>query len=268
LNSGAVAHLRKTRRLIELAMALRPGRGATEEQCSHAQSGLLFLAAHELLQAAPAGQRAALKASVRALAPARLLGTHLDALLTDKEDSPCPALPSDQSAMVIELFNGAIEKLLQDRVGFWPRGLIRLGATIVLLALLVQASQAALAYSTQPENLLDHAQFTTSSRYLSLPVKDMLFHTDDETNPSVNFDFGQPVLFSHLVIENTENLQERAIPLIVELSLDGKTYRQIGKREQVFATWSLNFPTAEARFVRLRVPRRTWLHLKRVGAYR
>jgi hypothetical protein len=58
--------------------------------------------------------------------------------------------------------------------------------------------------------------------------------------------------------------QERAVPLIVELSTDGNTWQEVARRKKKFQGWETRFRPQSARFVRLRVPRKTVFHLRRV----
>ncbi|HEX3597790.1 MAG TPA: hypothetical protein VHU80_21930, partial [Polyangiaceae bacterium] len=60
----------------------------------------------------------------------------------------------------------------------------------------------------------------------------------------------------------------RAVPLIAEVGDDGQHFRQVARREDEFSTWSPSFPSVTARYVRLRVPRRSMLHLEEVDVYR
>jgi hypothetical protein len=61
---------------------------------------------------------------------------------------------------------------------------------------------------------------------------------------------------------------ERAVPLILEVSNDGKSYRKVAERTRPFSTWNAKFESTDARYVRLRSPRKTMLHLERVSVRR
>jgi len=67
-----------------------------------------------------------------------------------------------------------------------------------------------------------------------------------------------------LVDNRLDCCRERAIPLVVEVSTDQKEWRQVAVRHQLFDTWRADFPRVETRWVRLSVPRKTFLHLSRV----
>ena len=57
------------------------------------------------------------------------------------------------------------------------------------------------------------------------------------------------------------------VPLIVELSNDRSTWQAVAQRESPFAIWEPSFAPSKARYVRLRVPRVTFLHLEQVKVY-
>ena len=69
----------------------------------------------------------------------------------------------------------------------------------------------------------------------------------------------------------TENLGatgtggNRAAPLVVELSSDRSAWTKAAQRDTSFVTWTAQFPPTTARYVRLRVARRTFLHLENVS---
>ena len=96
--------------------------------------------------------------------------------------------------------------------------------------------------------------------------KDFFFHTLNQAQPWFMLDLGQPQRFSSVYIENRKDCcYHRAIPLVVEVSSDGKTWREVARRTEVFTSfWRADFPAIEARFVRLRIERWNILHLAAV----
>jgi hypothetical protein len=97
---------------------------------------------------------------------------------------------------------------------------------------------------------------------------DILFHTRLEKEPWVEYDFGTPVQFSSLTIRNrTDFGPERAVPLVVEVSNDGKSYTEVVRREDSFAVWKPSFTRQRARYLRLRVARESILHLEAVKVH-
>lgn len=93
----------------------------------------------------------------------------------------------------------------------------------------------------------------------------IFFHTLDDPSPWVEIDLGEPKTFSRLTIVNRkdEGLQHRAVPLVIEVSDDQQTWKQVARQDEVFDTWEpkLEAPV-KARFVRARADRKTWLHLE------
>jgi hypothetical protein len=97
----------------------------------------------------------------------------------------------------------------------------------------------------------------------------IFFHTRDEENPWLEIDLEGVRRFGRVEVDNrSDGGAERAVPLILEVSTDGKNYRQLAERTQLFSNWVAKFPATEARYVRLRAPRRTMLHLERVSVRR
>jgi hypothetical protein len=90
----------------------------------------------------------------------------------------------------------------------------------------------------------------------------VFFHTNEEENPWIEYDLGAKVQFSSLTIYNRSGaVEDRAVPMVVEISDDGRSYKDVAKRTKVFDVWEPSFKPVRARYVRLRVARRTFLHL-------
>ena len=97
---------------------------------------------------------------------------------------------------------------------------------------------------------------------------DILFHTALEKDPWFEYDFGAPIAFSSLTIKNRSDYgPERAVPLVVEVSNDDKSFTQIAKREAVFDVWKPSFTTQHARYLRLRIARDSMLHLEAIKVH-
>lgn len=94
------------------------------------------------------------------------------------------------------------------------------------------------------------------------------FHTHDEQDPWVRLDLGQVRRVHAIRIENRTNCcKERAIPLSIELSVDGESWQVVGYRRVPFDTMRQQFPAQQARYVRLRIDRRSSLHMRRISVY-
>jgi F5/8 type C domain len=95
----------------------------------------------------------------------------------------------------------------------------------------------------------------------------ILFHTVEEENPWYEIDLGSQQPFSKVEVQNrTDCCPERAVPLVVEVSNDGKKYTEVARKPDSFSYWVAELKSpAIARYVRLRVARRSLLHLERVS---
>ncbi len=91
------------------------------------------------------------------------------------------------------------------------------------------------------------------------------FHTNEENHPSIVFDLHSVQSLSGVVVDNRrDGFTERALPLVVQVSTDQKHWKTVATRKQDFSTWRADFPTEQARWVKLFVGRRDFLHLARV----
>jgi hypothetical protein len=91
------------------------------------------------------------------------------------------------------------------------------------------------------------------------------FHTREEDKPSLTIDLGEVQTISGLAIRNrTDCCGERAVPLLVEVSVKRGRWTEVARRKESFLHWAPAFEPVQARWVRLRVPRRTALHLASV----
>jgi hypothetical protein len=96
----------------------------------------------------------------------------------------------------------------------------------------------------------------------------LLFHTEAEQNPWVEFDLGASKTFHRLEVTNrTDCCGERTVPLVAEISDDRATWEEIGRRDTEFTTWVLTFSPKKARYLRLRIPRSSTFHLKDVALH-
>lgn len=151
---------------------------------------------------------------------------------------------------------------------------LRMGilAAIALAALFMVSNS--LRRAMQGPDLLDGKPWTASSKAFDCHPKDMqcggarsamFFHTTEEDKPWVQFDMGAPQTFSRIEVINREDCcPERAVPLVVEVSDDKSKWREIARRKDTFREWETTVDSTTARYVRLRVDRRTSMHLVRV----
>jgi hypothetical protein len=93
----------------------------------------------------------------------------------------------------------------------------------------------------------------------------VFFHTLAEANPWWQVDLEASVPVGYIKILNREDCcGDRALPLRVEVSQDGLTWRRVAQRTKNFTEWEAQWPQVNARYVRLRVLRTSALHLEHV----
>jgi hypothetical protein len=143
-------------------------------------------------------------------------------------------------------------------------------AIVTFVALLVGAW---LAWHEYGPNYAETARWRASSEAEGLPLTgvgfhplegrpNVFFHTRVENSPWIEFDFGEPRTVSYLAVNNRMDCcQERAVPLIFELSEDHAHWTEIARQPEKFYSWRRIFAPRRARYARLRVPRVTALHL-------
>lgn len=61
--------------------------------------------------------------------------------------------------------------------------------------------------------------------------------------------------------------QENEIPLLVELSRDGKVFTEVARQNERFELWDVEVPRQTARYIRVRLLREGHLQLREIEAY-
>jgi hypothetical protein len=119
-----------------------------------------------------------------------------------------------------------------------------------------------------PKDLAIGQPWHTSSALPALFSANIMFHTNEELNPWFEIDLGRPHSIRRLSVKNrTDCCLERAVPLLAEVSTDRSTWKQVARQDTSFTLWEPRFPSVKARYLRLRVPRLTALHLEQVKVY-
>ena len=94
------------------------------------------------------------------------------------------------------------------------------------------------------------------------------FHTNEELNPWLEIDLGAPLSISKAELENRADCcSDRAHPIVIEVSTDHAHWKTMARYDEDFVTWKAAFPAVTARWVRVRVLRTSYLHLKRVRVF-
>lgn len=155
----------------------------------------------------------------------------------------------------------------------WSRTL--LGVVIVVVAVL--GAWLSVRELSQGPDLAAGRPWKASSEYNgcnlrehrcnATPVK-IFFHTEEEDSPWVQFDLGKHTRFSHVEVVNRSDFgSDRAFPVVLEASNDGKKWIEVARRDTAYTTWRADFSTASARYVRARVLKHTWFHLEGFHVY-
>jgi hypothetical protein len=150
-------------------------------------------------------------------------------------------------------------------------------AALVVAALAIAGVVGAKRVLTPPD-LAAGKSFTASSAFagfpqagvVNVPVEyDVFTHTREEDSPWIRVDLGAVESARTIEIQNRADCcRERALPLVVEVSEDGETWREVGRRDEDFRDWSIAMAPTKLRYVRVTVPRRTFLHLARISVRR
>lgn len=92
------------------------------------------------------------------------------------------------------------------------------------------------------------------------------FHTKEEASPWVEFDLDGARWVRRVEVRNRlDCCGERAVPLAVEVSDDDVRWVEVARKDMPFDTWTAKFPSVQTRHVRLRVLRKSFLHLEDVA---
>jgi hypothetical protein len=150
------------------------------------------------------------------------------------------------------------------------RTLAKRWSRLALVAGLLVLAVVAVRKLALGPNLLADRPFLLSSSWSGCAndpeCPGLLFHTDAEDNPWVEFDLGAPKTFHRLEVTNrTDCCMDRTVPLVAEISDDRASWQEIGRRDTEFSTWVVTFSPRQARYLRLRIAKHSTFHLKDVA---
>jgi len=166
---------------------------------------------------------------------------------------------------------GGSEEVNRDRL--WFERVLRLGslalASVVLSVVLSWWAEASEAGRDLARGRAWRASSTYGSEGCKSPAQqcrsEFFFSTKEQNEPWLQIDLGGERTFSEVRIFNRSDCcGERAVPLILEVRGGDAPFREIARQTEAFDTWVATFPALSARYIRLRVARRSYLHLKRV----
>jgi hypothetical protein len=147
-----------------------------------------------------------------------------------------------------------------------------------LLALIPLGIAAAIVtwrtVAAQRDNLAFHKPTSASSHQPSHPTTNGVvdgktygigFHTAHEPRPWLLIDLQAVKRIRQVTAYNSDHCCfERAVPLVIEVSTDGKKYHQVARRDQPFGVWQADLVPTDARYVKLYSDKATFLHLSEV----
>jgi hypothetical protein len=97
------------------------------------------------------------------------------------------------------------------------------------------------------------------------------FHSVEDDAPWLSIDLGQRILIDKVkVFGRSDCCFDQSIPLVLEISDDGVTYKEVATRTENFSDynpWIVPCQKAGARYIRLRVQRRSYLVVNEVEVY-
>lgn len=151
----------------------------------------------------------------------------------------------------------------------WKRGMAVLAALLLLGAVVkVSLPKRSLAAGKKWRVSSAAVACKPSEHRCGNATTDILFQTKQEKTPWFEVDLASVKSFSEVLVHNrTDSFPERAVPLVLELSDDQKSWREVARMKEPFQTWKVAVPGGKARYLRLRVDRTSILHLEGVEVY-
>jgi len=191
---------------------------------------------------------------------------------------------SELSGACVELqalTTALLRRLAAERVGYQRvlrQRLLRVGALLLFSCVAV----GALFYKPKPTDFAEGAAWHVSSAYTGFggcgspnqtcsgAAEGWFFHTgENDRNPWIEFELDGNKMVSRVEVENrTGCCPARAVPLVIEVSLDRNSWQEVAARKAPFDQWQASFPPVLASWVRLRVHNSGPLHLKRVRIFK
>jgi hypothetical protein len=193
--------------------------------------------------------------------------------LLDRSDGATTRAASEQALLALGVLldtlqstRAAIRRVLWRRVGMLGSALILTLGLVVGVTLLVSPPEGPDLGAGKPWQASSfYPGFPSSGAKPTNPTGGAFFSTGDDANPWWSIDLGKPTRVGSVTVVNRGDCcPDRAVPLAIEVSTDGQTWREVARRKESFRTWAPSFAPANARYVRLRALRRTYLHMKDV----
>lgn len=204
-----------------------------------------------------------------------LLGDAGEARLAMMSDADRERALSALKRLTMRLAAPLEERASAESRLLWTRR-IRIGSVLLVVGMLL-AWRLSIAFA--PRNLALHQPVTTTdsepqygvdpSHVVDGDQLNLGFHTTARPNTDLTIDLGATKSVSRVEVFNRPDCcQERAVPLSVQLSVDGRHFKTVARRTRVFQRWTVALPAkSEARFVRLLHEGHGFFHLSEVEVY-
>jgi hypothetical protein len=175
---------------------------------------------------------------------------------------------------------GDLRRRIEPRSATNVRG-TRWGRVAALGVVFSYVAYSVFAAVFLPTNLALHKPVYPSSYKVNPPdghelvdgerISSFGVHTNTEDSPRVTIDLLGIYKISTIKVYNRgDGWFDDCLPLVVEMSADGQNYFPVGRRDTHFAQeppWVLDAQKHQARYVRLRVDRRSYLALSEVEVF-
>lgn len=95
------------------------------------------------------------------------------------------------------------------------------------------------------------------------------FHTNEEENPWAEVQLPGFAELSGIEIVNRDSHRERAVPLVIEVSVDGESWNEVAVFDRPEASWRIDLKGKRIRARQIRLTRRgkSYLHLQNIRVY-
>jgi hypothetical protein len=158
------------------------------------------------------------------------------------------------------------------------RMLIRCSKTLGLVAVLLGIAVCAVSWALSSPNLAlnQRVLVESSSREYVVDPRHVVdgdrmnlgFHTESSGPKRVTIDLLAVRRLRRVDVYNRlDCCHDRAVPLSLEVSTDGESFRAVAERKERFVVWKADIPSTEARYVRLVQRGRQPFHLSEVEIY-
>jgi len=154
----------------------------------------------------------------------------------------------------------------------------RITAAIVVVGGAVAMLLSLLAGQMKKPNIALKKKVTTSSLFASAgrdtrllvdgDTTNLGFHTECRPNQTVTVDLGASHPISSVVVYNRADCcQERAVPLVLEVSADNRKFDKVKEQREQFDKWVVDGVDKKARYVRITNTSNNCFHLSELEVY-